>query len=98
MKIRLAVLTLSMLLLALSPAAPAANQTVTDLGDGGLSGQLRQKITDCLSSGGGTIIFAQGLSGQITLTKARGPLPTITGNTGIQVTINGGGVIEISGN
>jgi len=85
-----------MLLLALSPAARAANQTVTDLGDGGLSGQLRQKLTDCLNGGGGTITFAQGLSGQITL--MRGSLPTITGNAGIQVTIDGGGVIEISGN
>jgi len=97
-RLLLPVLTLLMLVLAFSPGGYAANQTVIDLGDSGLSGQLRQKITDCLNSGGGTIIFAQGLSGQITLTKARGPLPTITGNTGIQVTINGGGVIEISGN
>jgi predicted outer membrane repeat protein len=98
MKTRFAILTLSALLSAFLSAAHAANQTVSDLGDSGLSNQLRQKITDCLNSGGGTITFAQGLSGQITLTKAKGPLPTITGNAGIQVTIDGGGLIEISGN
>jgi len=83
----------ALLLFALAPVADAANQVVSTLGDNGLSSQLRQKISACQSgsSTGGTITFS--VSGTITLDPANGPLPAITKN----VTINGGGSIEISG-
>jgi len=74
-----------------SPPTPVL-LVVTDLGDNGGPNQLRATITSCLSSDGGVITFLPGLSGTVTLIN--GPLPTITPN----VTIDGGGVIEISGN
>ena len=86
-------LSVALLLLALESAVQASNQTVTALGDGGLSGQLRAKIAACQSgtSPGGTITFS--VVGTITLDPSKGPLPTITTN----VTINGAGTITISG-
>jgi hypothetical protein len=77
-----------------APAAFAANQQVTALGDTGLSTQLRQKLAACQtgSSPGGTITF--NVAGTITLDPAKGPLPTITAN----VTVDGVGSIEVSGN
>src|SRR5437870_3380381 len=97
MKTRLTIALLpisTLLLLAFTSAAEAANQTVSNLGDTGLASQLRQKIVACQggTSPGGTIIFS--VAGTITLDPAKGPLPTITTN----VTINGGAAIEISGN
>ena len=87
-------------LLACVARLEAADQVVTDVsngGDTGGAGQLRAKMAACLSSGGGTITFAAGLSGTITLTSA---LPTVTksGPVALTVTIDGGNVIEISGN
>ena len=78
-----------------APAAFAANQQVTALGDTGLSTQLRQKLAACQtgSSPGGTITF--NVAGAITLDPANGPLPTITANVTVD---GGGGGIEISGN
>jgi predicted outer membrane repeat protein len=83
----------TLLLLAFTSAAEAANQTVSNLGDTGLASQLRQKIVACQSgtSPGGTITFS--IAGTITLDPTKGPLPTITTN----VTINGAGTITISG-
>jgi predicted outer membrane repeat protein len=97
MKTRLAFLgsifTLPLLLLAFTSGAQAANQTVSNLGDSGLSSQLRQKITACQSgtNPGGTITFS--VAGIVKLDPANGALPDITTN----VTINGGGTVEISG-
>jgi hypothetical protein len=73
---------------------PTADQLVTDPGDSGLSTQLRHKIDLCQSVApvGGTITF--NVAAPVTLNPANGPLPTITTN----VTINGGGTVEISGN
>jgi predicted outer membrane repeat protein len=78
----------------LAPAVTrAANQTVNNLGDTGLASQLRQKINACQSgtNPGGAITFS--VAGMITLDPNNGPLPTISKN----VTINGGGAVEISG-
>lgn len=79
-----------MLFLVAAHRSQAADQVVTDLGDSGGPNQLRAKITNCQSSGGGKITFAA--SGQITLQL--GYLPNITSN----VTIDGGNKIIISGN
>ena len=81
------------LLLVFTVRVQAANQTVSDIGDTGLSSQLRQKIVACQSgtSPGGTITFSVG--GIITLDPARGPLPTITTN----VTVDGADMVGISG-
>jgi hypothetical protein len=79
----------------LSSAATPLSLVVTDLGDDGGANQLRGIISACLSAGGGGVItFSPGLSGTVTLVTANGPLPTITAN----VTVDGGGVIEVSGN
>src|SRR5207248_3425088 len=82
------------LLLVFTVRVQAANQIVSNLGDTGLASQLRQKINACQSgtSPGGTITFS--VAGTVTLDPAKGPLPNITAN----VTVNGGGTIEISGN
>ena len=63
MKTRLTIALLpisTLLLLAFTSAAEAANQTVSNLGDTGLASQLRQKITACQTgtSPGGTITFS----------------------------------------
>ena len=81
------------LLLVFTVRVQAANQTVSDIGDTGLSSQLRQKIVACQSgtSPGGTITFSVG--GIITLDPAKGPLPTITTN----VTVDGADMVGISG-
>src|SRR5438067_8465487 len=81
------------LLLVFTVRVQAANQTVSDVGDTGLSSQLRQKIVACQSgtSPGGTITFSVG--GIITLDPAKGPLPTITTN----VTVDGADMVGISG-
>src|SRR5437773_11829851 len=96
MKTRLTIALLpisTLLLLAFTSAAEAANQTVSNLGDTGLASQLRQKITACQTgtSPGGTITFS--VAGKITLDPVKGPLPIITTN----VTVNGGSTVEISG-
>src|SRR6266704_2484866 len=96
MKTRLTIALLpisTLLLLAFTSAAEAANQTVSNLGDTGLASQLRQKITSCQTgtSPGGTITFS--VAGKITLDPVKGPLPIITTN----VTVNGGSTVEISG-
>src|SRR5437764_13316182 len=92
MKSKLTLLAPSAIIALLVSAAGsrAADQVVTDLGDSGGPNQLRQKITDCQSTGGGKITFA--VAGTITL--AWGYLPAITSN----VTIDGGNKIAISGN
>src|SRR5207237_8505132 len=81
------------LLLVLTVRVQAADQTVSNVGDTGLSSQLRQKIVACQSgtSPGGTITFSVG--GIITLDPAKGPLPTLTTN----VTANGADTVGISG-
>src|SRR5438067_4464757 len=83
-----------LILLAPTIRVQAANQTVSNLGDNGLASQVRQKLAACQSgtSPGGTITFS--VAGTVTLDPAKGPLPNITAN----VTVNGGGTIEISGN
>src|SRR5438067_12903696 len=83
-----------LILLAPTIRVQAANQTVSNLGDNGLASQVRQKLAACQSgtSPGGTITFS--VAGTVTLDPAKGPLPNITTN----VTVNGGGTIEISGN
>src|SRR5207253_4085225 len=96
MKTRLTIALLpisTLLLLAFTSAAEAANQTVSNLGDTGLASQLRQKLAACQSSTspGGTITFSVG--GIITLDPAKGPLPTITTN----VTVDGADMVGISG-
>jgi hypothetical protein len=90
----LPIISAALLLLAFVDHVEAASQTVTNLGDTGLASQLRQKLNVCQSgtSPGGTITFS--VAGKITLDPAKGALPTITKN----VTINGGGTVEISGN
>jgi hypothetical protein len=93
-KLLLSIFPLLLFLLAFTPGAEAANQTVANLGDSGLSSQLRQKIALCQSgaSPGGTITFS--VAGTVMVDPTKGPLPAITKN----VTINGAGKIEISGN
>ena len=88
------VLCAALVVLALSHPAEAGNQIVSNMGDTGLASQLRQKLNACQSgsSPGGTITFS--VAGKVTLDTAKGPLPVITTN----VTISGGGKIEISGN
>ena len=83
-------LVVAVLFLVAAHRSHAADQVVTDLGDSGGPNQLRAKITNCQSTGGGKITFAA--SGQITLQL--GYLPNITSN----VTIEGGNKISISGN
>jgi len=82
------------LLLVFTVRVQAANQTVSNVGDTGLSSQLRQKINACQSgtSPGGTITFS--VAGTVTLDSAKGPLPTIVNN----VVIDGGSKVQISGN
>src|SRR5438067_1512063 len=92
MKSKLTLLAPSAIIALLVSAAGsrAADQVVTDLGDSGEPNQLRQKITDCQSTGGGKITF--GLAGTVYLQL--GYLPVITSN----VTIDGGNKVTISGN
>jgi len=92
MKSKLTLLAPSAIIALLVSAAGsrAADQVVTDLGDSGGPNQLRQKITDCQSTGGGKITF--GLAGTVYLQL--GYLPVITSN----VTIDGGNKVTISGN
>src|ERR1041384_4332688 len=73
----------------------AADQTVSDLGDNGLATQLRKKVTDCLNTGGGTIRFAQGLSGLIVLTSTLPAIQSPVSGGSVGVTIEGADVITI---
>jgi predicted outer membrane repeat protein len=84
---------ITILAISVRPAL-AANQVVSNLGDTGLASQLRQKINACQSGTppGGTITFS--VAGKVTLDATKGPLPVITTN----VTIDGGGKLEINGN
>src|ERR1051326_428204 len=85
----------SVVLLAFSDLATATDQVVNDLGDTGGPQQLRAKLSDCLSSGGGTITFSA--AGTVFLNPPAGPLPAISGANPISVTVDGGNKIVING-
>ena len=68
----------------------ATDQVVSDAGDSGGANQLRAKINAAQSSGGGKITFSTGAA-TVVLNSA---LPNITTN----ITIDGGGIVGISGN
>jgi hypothetical protein len=90
-----AVLAAFMLLVALLCASPtwAKTFTVTNLNDSG-TGSLRAAINDAEARAGkDEIVFADGLSGTITLGSE---LPTITDRAGL--VIDGGGDVTVSGN
>jgi hypothetical protein len=90
-----AVLAAFMLLVALLCASPtwAKTFTVTNLNDSG-TGSLRAAINDAEARAGkDEIVFADGLSGTITLGSE---LPTITDRAGL--VIDGGGGVTVSGN
>jgi hypothetical protein len=90
-----AVLAAFMLLVALLCASPAWAKTftVTNLNDSG-TGSLREAINDAEARAGkDEIVFADGLSGTITLGSE---LPTITDRAGL--VIDGGGDVTVSGN
>jgi hypothetical protein len=90
-----AVLAAFMLLVALLCASPAWAKTftVTNLNDSG-TGSLRAAINDAEARAGkDEIVFADGLSGTITLGSE---LPTITDRAGL--VIDGGGDVTVSGN
>jgi hypothetical protein len=78
--------------LAVAPAlrVGASDQVVSDAGDSGAGNQLRAKIVAAQTTGGGKITFSTGLA-TVVLTST---LPPITNN----VTIDGGGLVAISGN
>src|SRR5947207_7503685 len=69
--------------------ALAVDQVVTDPGDTGGPGQLRAKLTQLQSTGGGTLTFQIGTA-PIVLSNV---LPTIT----VPCTIDGGGTVTLSG-
>src|SRR5438477_10299835 len=71
--------------------ALAVDQVVTDPGDTGSPGQLRAKLTQLQSTGGGILTFQIGTA--IIVLQSPGVLPTIT----VPCTIDGGGTITISG-
>src|SRR5438477_283757 len=71
--------------------ALAVDQVVTDPGDTGSPGQLRAKLTQLQSTGGGILTFQIGTA--TILLQSPGVLPTIT----VPCTIDGGGTITISG-
>jgi hypothetical protein len=88
----LAALTLLMTLLYASEAW-AKTFTVTNLNDSG-TGSLREAINDANArAGADEIVFADGVSGTITL---RSQLPTVTDTEGL--VIDGGGDVTVSGN
>ena len=70
--------------------ALAVDQVVTDPGDTGGPSQLRAKLTQLQSTGGGTLTFQIGTA---TILLQSNVLPTIT----VPCTIDGGGTVTISG-
>src|SRR3954471_9805717 len=69
----------------------ANDQVVNDLGDNSGAGQLRKKVADCQSSGGGTVTFS--VNGTITLTAGAIPINSTTA----AVTIDGANTVVIAG-
>lgn len=84
------IISIALALFAFAPWARAADQVVTDFGDNGGPNQLRAKLADLESSGGGTLTF---VGGPATITVAGGLLSTITVNS----VIDGGDKITLHG-
>jgi hypothetical protein len=79
-----------LIILTACASVGAADQVVSDCADSGGANQLRQKLADAQSSGGGTITFTCGPN--IVVDSTKGAL-NVTGN----VTIDGNHAMEISG-